>query len=194
MRTPNDPLADLAVMPTLTTERLELRAISQDDAPALYEIFADAEVTRYWSRPPLVSPAEAQTLVEKGAAGWSSRSRLQWGITLRGQGRVIGTATLMSWDRDHRRAELGYALRRDRWGQGIVGEALAEVLRFGFQRMELHRIYADTDPNNAASIRVLERLGFVREGLQRHTFFHLGAWADSVMWALLEPEWARRGG
>ena len=100
-------------LPRLTTERLVLRAIKEADVPALFEIFSDPDVMRYWSRPPMASVEEAISLVREIEAGWYARTLLQWGITLKNEGLVIGTCTLYRWDRTHRRAELGYVLRRD---------------------------------------------------------------------------------
>jgi RimJ/RimL family protein N-acetyltransferase len=172
--------------PTLTTDRLVLRAVTDSDAPALFEIFSNPEVMRFWSRPPMESTEEAFSLVRDIEAGWNARTLLQWGVTLKSEDLVIGTCTLYRWDRTHRRAELGYVLRRDRWGSGLATEAVRAVLDFGFAEMKLHRIGADTDPRNAASARVLQRLGFQREGLQRQTYFHLGEWADSELWGLVK--------
>ncbi|HVQ35063.1 MAG TPA: GNAT family N-acetyltransferase [Candidatus Bathyarchaeia archaeon] len=172
-------------LPTLKTERLVLRAVTEADARALFEIFSDPQVMRFWSRPPMASIDEAVSLVREIESGWHTRTLLQWGITLKSEGLVIGTCTLYRWDRTHRRAELGYVLRRDRWGSGIASEAVRAVLDHAFGEMGLHRVGADTDPRNVASARLLVRLGFEREGLQRETYFHLGEWADSELWGLL---------
>jgi RimJ/RimL family protein N-acetyltransferase len=171
--------------PTLKTERLVLRAVTEDDARALFEIFSDPQVMRFWSRPPMASVDDAHALVREIEAGWHARTLLQWGVALKADDVVIGTCTLYRWDRTHRRAELGYVLRRDRWGSGIATEAVRTVLDHAFGTMDLHRVGADTDPRNAASARLLERLGFQREGLQRETYFHLGEWADSELWGLV---------
>jgi RimJ/RimL family protein N-acetyltransferase len=171
--------------PQLTTQRLVLRAVTERDAPALFEIFSDPDVMRFWSRPPMESVEEAISLVREIESGWKLRTLLQWGITMKGENAVIGTCTLYRWDRTHRRAELGYVLRRDRWGSGIATEAVRAVLDHGFGEMKLHRVGADTDPRNAASGRVLERLGFEREGRPRETYYHLGEWADSELWGLV---------
>ena len=183
-----DPFEGLDRLPTLRTARLDLRAIGEADAGALFEVFSDGEVMRYWSRPPMTSMDQARALVTEIQAHWQSRTLFQWGITERETGALVGTCTLYRWDRAHARAELGYALRKDRWGRGLATEAVSAVLDFGFGPMRLHRVGADTDPRNGASERVLERLGFRREGLQRETYHHLGEWADSQLWGLLARE------
>lgn len=181
----SDPFEGLETLPALTTERLTLRAITEADAAALFAIFSDPEVMRYWSSPAMKSMDDARALALEIETLWRQRTLFQWGVTVRGDDTVVGTCTLYRWDRRHARAELGYALRRDRWGRGIASETVSGVLDFAFDRMGLHRVGADTDPRNAASERVLLRLGFAREGRQRETYHHLGEWADSVLWGLL---------
>ena len=183
-----DPFEGLEELPMLETERLVLRPVTEADAPALFDVFSDAEVMRYWSRPPMTSMDQARAFVTEIQAHWHARSLFQWGITERSGGALIGTCTLYRWDRTHARAEIGYALRRDRWGRGLATEAVRAVLDFAFERMRLHRVGADTDPRNAASGRVLERLGFEREGRQRETYRHLGEWADSELWGLVRND------
>jgi ribosomal-protein-alanine N-acetyltransferase len=191
---PPDPFAGIETMPSIETERLVLRPIVEDDAAALFAIFSDAEVMRYWSWPPFTEFDQAMALAREIAALWRARSLLQWGITRRERGGVIGTVTLFHWDRGHRRAEIGYILARAHQGRGYAREAVADVLRFGFERMDLHRIAADTDPANARSIRLLESFGFLFEGRTRESYFHMGAWQDAALYGLLRREWGRRSG
>lgn len=181
-----DPFAGIDSMPSIETERLVLRSITLDDAPALFAIFSDPGVMRYWSWPPLVSFDQAEALVREIGALWRSRALLQWGITRRERRGVIGTVTLGGWDRRHRRAELGYALAEAHQGNGYAVEAVGAAIAFGFGPMGLHRIAADTEPRNARSIRLLERLGFRFEGLQRQAYFQGGEWQDAALYGLLE--------
>src|SRR5690606_20120061 len=99
-----------------------------------------------------------------------------------------GAATRDQRDRQTRRAEVGFMLGRAHWGRGFAQEAVRAVLRFAFDRMDLHRVEADTHPDNAASLRLLERLGFRREGHLRERWFTFGAWSDSVLLGLLRSE------
>lgn len=179
-------------LPTLVTERLCIRAIDAADAPALFEIFSDPEVTRYWSSPPLPDLAAARALADDIAECVRTRTLLQWGITRRGETRVVGTCTLAAWNQQHRRAEIGFALHRGEWGQGLIAEAGTAVLAFGFDALDLHRIEADVDPRNAASIRLLERWGFQREGLLRERYLQSGELQDALFLGLLRREWHAR--
>ena len=188
-----DPFEGLDELPSIATERLVLRAITPSDASALFAIFSDEQVMRFWSSAAMVSIEEAEALAREIDALGRARTLLQWGIVVKDDPGLVGTCTLYRWERRHRRAELGYALRRDVWGRGYATEAVTGVLRFAFDAMGLHRVGADTDPRNAASARVLERLGFEREGVQRETYLHLGEWADSVMWGLVGDDGAATG-
>lgn len=178
----------------LTTERLRLRPLRDDDAPALLAVFGDPEVTRYWSTPPWPSIEDAQRMITRENEAMAAGRLLRLAITRRDDPALIGTCTLFAWVPGCRRAELGYALVRSAWGRGFMHEALTALLAHGFAAMDLHRVEADIDPRNAASARSLERLGFTHEGLLRERWIVDGAVSDSAMYGLLRPEWmARRG-
>jgi ribosomal-protein-alanine N-acetyltransferase len=174
-------------LPTLTTERLRLRWLTVEDVPALFAIFGDPAVTRYWSHPALPGVAEAEELLAKIHDCFLKRTLFQWGVELAATG-VIGTCTLANLDEAHRRAELGYALKRSCWGQGYMAEVLPVLVRFAFERLGLRRITADVDPRNGRSIHSLERLGFQREGYLREHYCVNGEVQDSVLFGLLRSE------
>jgi len=151
------------VLPTIRTSRLVLRAITPHDVDALFGIFGDPELTRYWGHPSLANRAAAETLFEAIQAGAASGELFQWGITLCGTGDLIGTCTLASLDRQHRRAEIGAALAPKNHGQGYAEEAVRAVINHGFDELGLHRVTADVDPRNVPALRLVERLGFRKE-------------------------------
>jgi RimJ/RimL family protein N-acetyltransferase len=93
----------------------------------------------------------------------------------------------------NRRGELGFALRRDAWGRGYVREILPVLVAWAFGPLGLHRLEADVDPRNEASIRALERLGFRVEGRLRDRWQVTGEVQDTLILGLLEPEWRTRG-
>jgi RimJ/RimL family protein N-acetyltransferase len=174
-------------LPTLATRRLQLRWLTAEDVPALFAIFGDPAVTRYWSHPALPSATEAEQLLSRIHDCFQRRSLFQWGVELATTG-VIGTCTLANLDGTHRRAELGYALQHSCWGQGYMAEALPVLLRFAFEQLGLRRITADVDPRNHRSIRALERLGFQREGYLRQHYFVNGEIQDGLLFGLLRSE------
>jgi RimJ/RimL family protein N-acetyltransferase len=184
------------VLPKLVTERLVLRGLAEPDVQALFALFSDPEVMRYWSTSPMKKMAEAQALLDRGTAAFSQRTSLRWGIQPQAGAQIIGTCVLFHLDEQNSRAEIGYALDRTYWGQGLMGEALTAVLTYGFDErcLNLKRVEADLDPRNSASARTLERLGFTREGLLRERWIVAGETSDSLIMGLLRREWQVRPG
>lgn len=176
-------------LPTIAAERIALRHLDEGDVPALFAIFSDPDVMRYWSSPPLEGLDEASKLLAHIQDGFRRRVLFQWGVARRADDRVIGTCTLFHPDLDNRRAELGYALGREHWGRGLMQEALRALLNYSFGDLHLHRLEADVDPRNASSIRMLEKLGFRQEGYLRERWLVGGDIQDSLFYGLLASEW-----
>lgn len=176
-------------LPTIRTSRLVLRTITPDDVDAVFRIFGDPELTRHWGHPTLADRAAAETLVDEIRAGAASGELFQWGITPVGTADLIGTCTLASIDRQHRRAEIGAALGPEHRGRGYAEEAGRAVIDHGFGELDLHRITADVDPRNAPALRLVERLGFREEGLLREHYRQHGEWQDGLLFGVLKREW-----
>jgi RimJ/RimL family protein N-acetyltransferase len=181
-------------LPVIPAGRVRLRPLADGDVPALYAVFSDEQVMRYWSTPPMRDVAEAQALLEEIRASFRQRSLFQWGVARVGDDRVIGTCTLFNLDARNRRAEIGYALASDCWGRGLMSEALGALVAHAFGPLDLTRLEADVDPRNAPSIRIVEKLGFVREGLLRERWRVGGEVQDSLLLGLLRREWESRAG
>ena len=181
-------LFDFGPFPTLTTERLVLRDLTDADAADVYVFWGDPEVQKY-NAEPLRDVSQAHTFIAEMLAEYATRKQVMWAITKRDGGAVLGGVDLHDWNRTHHRAEVGYSLARAWWGQGIASEAVRAVLRFGFERMQLHRIEAGTIADNWRSVRMLERLGFRREGTRReYSLEDDGTYHDSAMYGLLQHE------
>ncbi|HEX7150624.1 MAG TPA: GNAT family N-acetyltransferase [Thermoanaerobaculia bacterium] len=179
-------------LPTLSATGVRLRWLHDGDVPALHSIFADPQVMRYWSSPPLESLDAARELLAHIHANFRARTLFQWGIARNEDDLVIGTTTLYHLDYQHGRGDIGYALGRAHWGNGHASDAVSRALRFAFDELGLRRIEADADPRNEASIRVLERQGFVREGNLRERYFMNGELQDTAFYGLLKREWRGR--
>lgn len=174
---------------TLNTERLTLRWMAPRDVTAHYAVYSDAEVARYWSRGPWSEIAEAEAALAAIIAGYADGSALRLGIELRATGQLIGNVSLHHFEEASRRCELGYALARDYWGGGYVTEALRALIGHGFEQLNLNRIEADIDPRNLGSARVLEKLGFRKEGYMPERWIVQGEPADTVWYGLLRRDW-----
>lgn len=172
-------------LPLLQAERVHLRAMRQDDVPALFALQSDPLGMRYWSYPPLTRIEQAQEMFEKNTGDAAGRDFFPWAVALTADDTLVGTCTLFSIDTKHRRAMIGYALAREHWRHGYAQEALRLAVAHAFGALGLNRLEADIDPRNAASLRLVERLGFVREGLQRERWFVGDDVQDSALYGLL---------
>ncbi|MGK3998010.1 GNAT family N-acetyltransferase [Sorangium sp. So ce1024] len=174
--------------PVLTTPRLRLRALDPGDAERVFRLRSDPDVMRYIGRAPDGSVAATEQHLAAILESIREGASIGWGITLKDSGELIGTGGFVRWNKPHRWAEIGYAILPAFWGQGIMTEALRAMLPFGFASMDLHRVEAQLDPENRASARVLERLGFVREGQHRQNWCYEGQFTDTAVYGLLRGE------
>ena len=175
--------------PLLHTARLTLRQLRISDAQAVFALLSDHETVRYWGHELLGEVAEAETLIRTNLESMAAGNCIYWAIEDDVTGDTIGTCTLFKFDDRNRRAELGYILNRSYWRRGLMSEVMAAMIAFSFDSLELHRLEADTDPNNAASNALLKKFGFKREGFFRERWWVHGKWLDSDMWGLLESEY-----
>lgn len=182
-------MVDWNRLPNIQGARISLRELKETDIPSIYEIFSNHEVMRYWSTVPIADVAEARQMLEDIRKQFQQRTYFKWGIALNSNDLVIGTCTLFNLHLDHHRAEVGYALGRDYWGQGYMGEALSALFDFCFSNLDLHRLEADVDPRNANSIKTLERLGFRQEGYLHERWQVGGEVQDALFFGLLRRDW-----
>lgn len=179
----------LPALPPLDTARLQVREVEHADLPALMAVFGDAETTRHLPAPTWHSADDGdawwrrvQGLVDAGGAR-------QLVITAPASRQAIGTVLLFRHEPASRRIELGYALGRSHWGQGLAAEAVRAVLGHAFGALELHRVEAEVNPENRASVALLGRLGFTREGHLRDRWTAKGRTYGVDIFSLLAPEW-----
>lgn len=176
-RGPARPVAELR------TERLILRPIRSEDAESLFPALNDPQNMRLWSRGPLETPKEVRDYL-----AWNIHGE---GVECFAVARLEAPDDALGWvilmDRKPDVAEIGYMFRPDAQGQGIAREAASALIRHGFETRTLRRIWADTDTENAASIRLLESLGFECEGrLSGEWETHIGV-RDSLIFGLVRP-------
>ncbi|WP_374347133.1 GNAT family N-acetyltransferase [Chitinimonas sp.] len=176
----------------LRTERLLLRPMRPSDADDLFAVFSDPEVMRYWSTPPWTSREQAEQLIARDLQTLASGEHLRLGLIRKADERLIGNCSLFNFMPQCRRAEIGYGLASNAWGQGLMHEALSALLHFAFDTLQLHRLEADIDPRNAASAKALTRLGFEQEGLLRERWIVDDEVSDSALYGLLRRDWRAR--
>jgi RimJ/RimL family protein N-acetyltransferase len=176
----------------METTRLRLRLVEERDLPDLMAVNGDERVTRYL-------PYETWRTLDDAAAWFARMSQLgaggaslQFAIMEKASARVIGTSLLFRYDEANARAELGYVLGRAHWGKGLMREAIEALISYAFGLCELRRLEAEVQPDNLASNRLLQALGFTHEGLLRERWLTKGQATDSNIYGLLAPDWAAR--
>jgi [ribosomal protein S5]-alanine N-acetyltransferase len=176
-------------MVRLLTERLLLRDFEPDDWSAFHDVESRVEVARYQSfEPRTVVESRAYVAGACEEAMQETRETYDLAVILASERRMIGRCGLGLTDPDLGEGQLWYTMHPSYWGHGYATEAARELVGFGFRELRLHRIWADCDPANGASIRVLEKLGMRREGHLRENAWIKGAWADSLIFAIRDRE------
>ena len=175
-------------LPTLETERLILRKMTLEDVEAIFAYSSDPEVSRYTLWDTHRSIEDSRAFLELEVSKRERGGEPDWGIVYKGDHRLVGTCGIISWEPHHARAEIGYALSREYWGQDLMPEAARAMIRFGFERMSLNRIEARCIAENAASARVMEKAGMTHEGTLRQRELIKGAYRDIEVYAILREE------
>lgn len=175
--------------PTLHTARLRLRPFADADADDLFALHTNAQVMRYWDGPRWGERGRAQRFItacrEMAEGGIGARLAVERLSDMA----FIGWCSLNRWNPDYRSASLGYCFDRAAWGHGYATEASWKLLGWAFDTLDLNRVQAETDTRNVASARVLEKLGFVREGTLREDCIVDGDVSDSWVYGLLRRDW-----
>jgi ribosomal-protein-alanine N-acetyltransferase len=166
-----------------------LRYLTQDDAPALFQLGSDPDVTRFFSWGPYREQAEAEAFIASLGEQRERGERLEFGIFR--NGRLIGITGLSDFSQRDRRAVIGTWLGRSHWGSGANRESKALVLAMAFRALGLNRVTALASPQNVRSIAALQRLGFVHEGVLRGWHIHAGTPRDVAVLRILRDEWER---
>ncbi|MCM3664986.1 GNAT family N-acetyltransferase [Mesobacillus subterraneus] len=172
-------------LPALETERLILRKIKREDVEDIHTYASDPDVSKFvfWDSHQSLSATEDYVDFILGL--YENGKIAPWGIQHKEDGKLIGTIDFVSWQTQHKTAEMGYALSKDYWGRGIATEAAMELIRFGFNNMELVRIQAKCLVANTGSERVMEKAGMSFEGVLRKFIFIKGVHYDVKMYSIL---------
>lgn len=174
----------MKTFPVLETDRLILRRILPEDEADIFTIFSNPEVTRYYDLDTFTDRAQARELIERHQIQFEKDAGIRWGITRKGSPRLIGTGGV-GWQRWNFSAILGYELAREFWNQGIMTEAIHAMAGYAFTTMGMNRIQAVIEMENAASARVLRKVGFQEEGILREWGFWKGGFRDVRCFSLL---------
>jgi [ribosomal protein S5]-alanine N-acetyltransferase len=182
----NDNVFD--TFPVLETHRLVLREFRLDDAEALFKIRSDKRVLMYMDTHPHYSIADSDAMIRRIIDSFNNKEGLNWVIKEKAAGKMIGYVCYHRLMRECSRAEIGYSLTPVRWGNGYAIEAVKRLVEFGFGEMNLHSIEANVNPDNAASIKLLEKIGFKKEAHFRENYLFNGIFLDSAIYCLIRSD------
>ncbi len=171
--------------PVIKTERLILREITDKDAEDIFQIRADEEVMKYYGHYPYKNISEAMEMIDIVKNGFKKKEGIRWGFTFHDSDKLIGTGGVWRIMKEHLRGEIGYELSRDQWRKGIMYEAFTAINDFAFSKMNLHSLEANLDPENTGSVKLLEKLGFVKEGHTKDSYFFDGKFTDTGIYSLI---------
>jgi RimJ/RimL family protein N-acetyltransferase len=174
--------------PSFTTARLRIRPLLAGDARGLHTCYGDPRAMPFWDFP------ATRDLAETEARMWGSDTHrfAAWAVLAKDSERFLGMMCVHHREAWNRRLEIGYILARRYWRKGLMSEALTPFLRYCFAELTCHRIEASIEPENTASRRLAEKLGFRAEGIMRGRLCVEGKFRNVVMYALLDEDWHAR--
>jgi ribosomal-protein-alanine N-acetyltransferase len=174
----------------LMTARLVLRQLRLSDASDVFHYAHDPEVTEHTTWDAHRTVADSLMFIEQTIAASERGENVELAMELKENKKVIGTCGMVSVSAEHCRGELAFAMAKEHWGSGLMGEALTAMLAFGYGPLQLNRIWARVDPDNMDAMRLLKRAGWQFEGTLRQDAKVRGQFRDVKLYSLLKKEFA----
>ncbi|SEQ78056.1 GNAT family N-acetyltransferase [Piscibacillus halophilus] len=170
--------------PELETDRTILRKLTDADAIDVFAYASQEDVTKNVTWPAHQTIQDSLDFISFAKSRYEDGQVAPWGIYHKHDQKIIGTADFVWWQHHHSAAEIGYVLSPDYWGQGIMPEVVREIIRFGFEEMDLVRIQARCFEENTNSERVMKKVGMSYEGLMKKRFYVKGEHKNLKVYAL----------
>lgn len=172
----------------IETERLILKGFSPDDMKHIFEGCSKPEIKKILGHRTEEDYQKEESKYRNGYASYN-RSFLLFLLADKASGTIIGRCGIHNWNAEHRRAEAGYVMEDEQYKRkGLMSEAFGAVIDYGFDKLSLHRMEALVGTGNIPSLRLMEKYGFVREGLLREHYYISGRYEDSALFSKLSPE------
>jgi ribosomal-protein-alanine N-acetyltransferase len=153
---------------------------------------SDPEVTRYLIWSPHKSVVNSLEFIESALELYRRRRPAPLGIELKATRKIVGTCDFIRWWPEHWRSEIGYALARQYWGQGLMTEAVSALIKYGFETKGINRIQAMAELPNIGSTRVMEKAGMAYEGILRQYMIQHEQFRDMKIYAILRQDWDKQ--
>jgi len=176
---------------TLSSKRLLLRTLTDEDKGSIFEIYSDEETAKYDDWIPMKKVAQAQRLIDNSNKYFNEKSLLRYGIVLKESNMLIGSCALFDFDEWNKKCSIFYQINRNYWNKGYASEAIKLLVKFAFEELHTNRIEAFITPGNDASQKVLEKNGFIREGLMREMEFYKDKFWDGIVMGMLKKDYER---
>ncbi len=174
--------------PILESERLIFRKFEKNDAESLFKIRSNDLVMKYMDSLIHKNKSDSSTLISSILSDFKNRIGINWAIVSKSNNQLVGSFSFWRLIKQHCRAEIGYSMHSNYWGQGIMNETFKTLIEFGFNNLQLHSLEANVNPQNDQSIKLLERVGFKKEAHFRENFLYNGQFIDSLIFCLLETD------
>lgn len=178
--------------PVLESNRLIFRAFEYADVPKLFGMRSNDEVMKYLDTYYHQSEADSRLMIEGIHQSFLKKEGINWVIEEKDSGDFVGYIGFWRMMKENVRAEIGYALHPDFWNCGYMTETGRIILEFGFNSLHLHSVEANVNKENQRSMKLLEKLGFVKEAHFRENYFYNGEFIDSIIYSLLETDFNQK--
>ena len=179
-------ITNFSPFPVLESDRLTLRQITTNDVDAVFTLRSNPITMQYIPRPVAKSIIDAMDLITQITTKINQNTDINWAITLKNSTDMIGIIGHYRINHENYRSEIGYILNPHFNNNGIITEAIALILHYGFNVLQLHSVEAIIDPDNHASEKVLQKNGFKKEAHFIENGFYNGKFIDSVVYSLLK--------
>ncbi|WP_209124620.1 GNAT family N-acetyltransferase [Alkalihalobacillus sp. BA299] len=171
------------------TQNLIFRDLTMDDKNDIYCLYSDPNVLMLDQSEPFKDLLEAEELVRNFKESNQSYTSISWGIELKETNKIIGTCGFKKWDRLSQHAEIGGNISSKEWGKGFGKETLMFLMEYGFTKMYLNKIYAYTNVKNRSVIKLMNKNGFLQEGILREHQFLGEEYNDVLVFSILKKEY-----
>lgn len=182
---------NLDPFPTLHTDRLILRRITVEDAQDFFEIRSNKELMAALDKEPFKNMDELLNFLEQIENGINSNTSTAWAVCLKEDNKMIGHVGYHRIDFANHRAEIGYALLSQFHNKGFGSEALKAILDIAFNQFNFHSLEADVNPANNPSIKLITKMGFIKEAYFRENYLFRNTFLDSAIYSLLKKDYLR---
>lgn len=161
--------------------KFEYRLLNEGDTLLMFNFNSSIDNLTFVPRSPIKTIDEAEALLSKFLKSIEDKTAIWWTFCSVKSGKPFGYGGLFEIDLENKRAEIGYGLLKEYWGRGFASSILEIITKYGFEELNLHRIYGLVDPENKASLRVLEKNGYLKEGTMHNYYFARNRFFDMCM-------------